>query len=77
MGLGNQSESWKIIILSYKFTKKEYAWKTKGVKINKMSAFASKPIDLRSCFVEDGQNYTKVRVARAAQHVPHVQQEYF
>ena len=24
MGLGNQSESWKIIILSLKFTKREY-----------------------------------------------------
>ena len=34
--------------------------------MNKMSAFASKLVDLRSCFVEDGQNYTKVRVARAA-----------
>ena len=26
MGLGNQSESWKIIILSYKFTKRRYRW---------------------------------------------------
>ena len=42
--------------------------------MNKMSAFASKPIDLPSCFVEDGQNYTKVCVARAACAV---QQEYF
>ena len=45
--------------------------------MNKMSAFASKLVDLRSCFEEDGQNYTKVRVARAARAVQHVQQEYF
>ena len=45
--------------------------------MNKMSVFASKLVDLRSCFVEDGQNYTKVRVARAARAVQHVPQEYF
>lgn len=45
--------------------------------MNIISALASKLVDLRSCFVEDGQNYTKVRAARAARVVQHVQQEYF